>query len=744
MLRQLAILCFFLLALPTQGKAEGHPAELEPQNSIWFQNPVGHVVVGASGDENSTQIDLAYVYYFAAIGPKPTPKTEAYGICLKKSVIDQGKKFRSAIGNHATLWPDQLRYDPEWLEKTDAELRAAEHRFKTAASESCIKSGNVEELRQYLKGTRLAIVKRECSSKDCPWMRIPALTPKGKAHPDDSELSFESVFYWSKQKSIDQVVNQVVILEFPTAAPASGRVVEVRRDSSIYSPEPLPVERKAIALERGIKLLQKRRDDWLLSPTVAAQIGLPKKTVLRVANSFADPKVAYELGIESDPLILRNIEDEVARIRLHECARFRGLTALDHISSCAGYKLDQQQLFDCLNGRTCMPDFSAQADAGAMLLSSRRNVAQAAIDAMIPRPFSDAANSFGKIVADYKKCAVPNAPVDKVETCAALAQVPPEIAQQAQCLLSKQNADRLACIIPSGETRQVLDRFQSCIKSGKSNCAVFAAIPAELDCAAKANTAVAAVQCLSASNADAARIAGCFAGGQSQELIAKLQCLAGDKIPPELACLANGGSEAAIAACALGNSLKPEQAILLQCAMQSGGDVMSAGVCMATPHLKLNPGQQIMLQCAMSSGGEPITFAGCTIGRFTLRELNGCTKTDFGNSGCFGENNEFQRLAKALTGSNISKSSVVGQLAVAHIDAANAAIAGVGNVLGQARDGIDRVGRGVGREIEKFKDNPIGIIARAPENIVNEVGKGITQVGSDIERSDLNPRNWKL
>lgn len=48
----------------------------------------------------------------------------------------------------------------------------------------------------------------------------------------------------------------------------------------------------------------------------------------------------------------------------------------------------------------------------------------------------------------------------------------------------------------------------------------------------------------------------------------------------------------------------------------------------------MNEEWRIAAECAVNSGGEPITFASCTAGRLTVRELTKCFKGD-----CFGPNN---------------------------------------------------------------------------------------------------------
>jgi hypothetical protein len=153
---------------------------------------------------------------------------------------------------------------------------------------------------------------------------------------------------------------------------------------------------------------------------------------------------------------------------------------------------------------------------------------------------------------------------------------------------------------------------------------------------------------------------------------------------------------------------------------------------------EVEPRSQILLQCAASSGGVPATAAACIVGRFTLNELQGCRTAEFGKSGCFGDGNEFQKLAKLITGKPISKNSVVGQIVIVHIEVANAAIGGAGHALGELSKG-GRTIEGVSHEIDKIGTTPLKALADAPRNIAREAGKGVQNV-----LTNLNPANWSI
>jgi hypothetical protein len=113
--------------------------------------------------------------------------------------------------------------------------------------------------------------------------------------------------------------------------------------------------------------------------------------------------------------------------------------------------------------------------------------------------------------------------------------------------------------------------------------------------------------------------------------------------------------------CMAEQNMDPNAARLLSCVRQQSeqGDVnfMGTAVCYGAVSLGLNPELQIAVQCAMTSGGEPITFAGCTGGQLTMRELNKCLQNSVGSHDCFGPNNE---IVKGLAAVGVDIRQILG------------------------------------------------------------------------------------
>lgn len=103
-----------------------------------------------------------------------------------------------------------------------------------------------------------------------------------------------------------------------------------------------------------------------------------------------------------------------------------------------------------------------------------------------------------------------------------------------------------------------------------------------------------------------------------------------------LTCVARAGSdEAQLSNCAAQAVLPSEIARYASCAATSTG-ATSFALCAAGP--LMNEEFRIAAECAVESGGVPMSFAVCTAGRLTLRELTKCFTGKVGTD-CFGPNN---------------------------------------------------------------------------------------------------------
>lgn len=235
--------------------------------------------------------------------------------------------------------------------------------------------------------------------------------------------------------------------------------------------------------------------------------------------------------------------------------------------------------------------------------------------------------------------------------CASIVTSSPEIAK-AKCLLdSAGSADVVACALPDDTLAADLLEGIQCAQSEEATLSETAA-------------------CLAAvSNSDEAKLAACVAASQTKDAV--ISCVLNDR--PELAtarqlydcatsdaddpvtliagcsegfldgdtrqfagCVADNGAETeALVGCAASTVLPEELGPIVECGSSSTGGTDFA-LCMFGPDM--NAEWRIAAECAVNSGGEPVTFASCTAGRLTVRELTKCLSGKIGQD-CFGPNN---------------------------------------------------------------------------------------------------------
>ena len=722
-----ALLILAFLSFAGAAKAQEPAPSISIQNSIWKESRIGHIVVGQRDTKSGPVATLSYGYYFAAIGPEPTKETERFGDCLKLSADDAAAEFRRSIIQNHDFHPEELAYDDEQVDRTERALANARAKYESSTRTRCNTAKLQPSLAKYLDGMRLALVRRECGPETCDGLPIP--TGSATSEGIRRQQTFEALYYWAIKKNQDTALGTTILLDFAKDKGFSFRTIEAR--PALNWPKPLDSKAVERMFEDRVKAVKAGLAGVAISATAASQMKIPRANVRRIAYAFDDAAAAYDLAPDIPEIAFASLQDEIARTRLYECANYRGDRVVDHVAQCAGYKITEPELISCLAGDHCLPTFDQAADVGAMLLSSA-NIEDLASQAVIPRPFRQFDDKdLEAAVSEYRACATANRAEDQIKACMGLKQIPPEIQKSANCFLDNKVTNKLECVAVSKDDAARLEALKKC--AGDANppsCAVKAALPAEVQCVIAAKKPQ-DLTCAAGSVGTAGAIAVCFTSAPND--FEKARCIMGDKLPKEAGLVANCFSKnsdpSALLVCSASGALPAEQALFVRCAAQSGFNPMGTGVCAAGSFLHLNPGQQIILQCA-AAGGTPPTMAVCVIGQFTFRELAGCRTASFGQSGCFGEGNELQKLAKALTGSNISSKSVVGQLLVLHIDAANAAITGVGNALKNAAHGAQVAGKSFDHELRKFRERPLKSIGDAPRNIGREAGR----LGGNIKR----------
>ncbi len=144
------------------------------------------------------------------------------------------------------------------------------------------------------------------------------------------------------------------------------------------------------------------------------------------------------------------------------------------------------------------------------------------------------------------------------------------------------------------------------------------------------------------------RIAHCYA--QSATLVGFAVCTLGMQPSQEqinaLGCVAqSGGDGIAFAECLGQNYLPLDEQDLIDC-FQQNADIFGFGACIAGGRF-LTPEQRVIAQCALHTGGEPISLTTCVGGQLTMNELSKCISIGIGGRGCFGDNNTATALVSS-------------------------------------------------------------------------------------------------
>lgn len=381
-----------------------------------------------------------------------------------------------------------------------------------------------------------------------------------------------------------------------------------------------------------------------------------------------------------------------------------------------GLNDQEQKIYECLTSKANVPTAVTECATLSPDVQAALKRAQCVADAgtdfnkLTSCGISSDAVNRAKNAVDC--AAKQNDPADVLVKCAG--SLPPNIAKTMQCIPK-----------PGSSSQAAIDAVAKCLPSGygdtvaSARCLATATTPQDqmkcvpaflggidpgvqktLACATAATNSSSPTQALAAcipGDPNVANTVACLSREKTD--LGRASCVAGGlgvdpKTLETVACLANSNGEPlAMANCAAGNVLPPEAAKALSCAANSTGATDFA-LCAAGSGL--NPEWRIAAECAASSGGEPITFAGCTAGRLTLRELGKCLSGQIGtDGGCFGPSNEFVKAFNTVAndlqyglGDNNEIRKVLGAVT-------EPLKAGIAHLGGEVSKGLQSLGRGI-------------------------------------------------
>ncbi|MBL8343967.1 MAG: hypothetical protein JNN03_00850 [Rubrivivax sp.] len=566
---------------------------------------------------------------------------------------------------------------------------------------------------------RLAIVDLPCEP------RTGCQIPNYAHRPDNLSFDRYSKYRdWLRRSNAMAVSTPQVLQVGRTGAGAVQLTAQsdkmVRPSPGGWPKEP-SVEEATRRFERLVE--QARRTGFEVSTTVPELIELSQRSALAIADVIKSPPFAISRLPQDGKGVLKSVSDEIARTRLHECARLRGAISAEQVGACAGYQVTAPELAACLtdgrcwpsSGKTMLMDILAIGSPQAMSKLAEVNafarmrlgsieqveaaVKECAGDRQMPSHDVTAMCVMKKRLGQRERSTLecierlrrpPYKPDGAVfEQCLAVASLGDLAAAQARCLKTHSaDSKALALCATAASLPPASRRLVECANGGSGRPASREAVS---DCLLKqaAPEVATAVACMK----------------KESDWRSAALCAAGNKLPPDaqkaIGCAEKSqGNATKLGVCMVGDKIPGDGGKVAMCMVQSGGDPFGTAVCSAGD--KLSPEQRIALQCAASTGGEPTSFAICAGGQLAIKEFMGCRGKKFGDSHCFGPNNEFRKLAKNL-GVEIGPNSVVADVVNVHLQVLDAQVRLVEGALKEAQKvakALEQAGQALGKGAE--------------------------------------------
>ena len=687
------------------------------EDLVWFETPVAEITTGYDG-----KLTHQRAYYLAFVGPGELQGAEAQvaRACAEPTIKGMGAELRQALTPSANR-PAKLSSQQEQNADISATNRALlqislkiEHSFA-----GCIQKGPPQLAD---KDFYMTLVQRECTSSLCPLSKS-----QSRWSTDPQVVVFEALYRWAATKgALEQRNNlnrhyRIKFIENTDKSIALAAdflpIKEVGNWAKADQVQPLEAQQHVdlIAYARTVKKEK-------ISYVGGLVIDATRTDFLRTADVYDNVMGGFILATVTGADKLSTLSDEVARTRLMECYHYRGKAGDAELSSCAGYTASARNLADCLNGAFCAPKLADVSISFAALINVRATVDGLA--ELNPMPRIDLPEDAAKLVAIGQECAIESKTANAYRCVAGkmimgsgMSQALTDCAtapalgaanDRVRCALNqlsngkadyfvgcaqKATAVARATCAAGGTLPPDATRILNCTQTAKTKDSLLTCLPEKdqqmIGCARQVVAAGAPLDCAtSLLGGDAGKIAGCLKTSSVSDFTFAM-CAAGDKLPPDARlaaqCFQQSPADITATAVCVGVAKLPENiSISIGCVVRSNGNALGAGVCLATANLKLSPNQQLILQCLASTGGAPQAFAICVGGQLTMAEMVKCKGKSFGEDDCFGQNNEFQKLAKTLTGKTIGPNSVVGQMLTVEMRPAQIVLAAAQPLVSQA------------------------------------------------------------
>lgn len=641
-----------------------------------FQYGLSSILVGRT--QRGSKVGYRHVLVVIA----PSNLSEREEARLRKTVptlvANEARTLSKALDEQESLsvaFLDRTADSKQTFESTLSKLIMAVNSQFVSASNGFEKTLH-ERIPDFDHKINLAIAMRPCNGLTCT-LGTAAFEPENR-----SFSRFAKLHEWMKYKGMTDVDQLYVLnsssvpmgasLEPNALAKATYSAIHARLDNGYEWQKPLSREEMQKAFVRAALLA--RRTHASMSYDSADLASLSLEAAAHVADVF-DSALAAGARLKSDPtIVLSGISDERARTRLRECVRLRGTFEADAAANCAGVKVNNIELAECMSGGNCMPAFGDHINPAVLLVPPGATIAELAIGGELPRINL---GSIDQVKALAGACAAQHQDTGNAAFCLVKSSLGKRASDQLSCLESaahKRGGDAEQCavsLLPVPMQTQIACLRDKSIRGSRlAICMGLQTLPPA-----------------------ARELVDCFENGRapSSNGFDALTCVHAARGSREAACLMNYRNDWEKAAiCLSGRSLPPEVQAGLKCAEQSGGSAMNLGVCIVAEHgsgdtqrvaacyvegegqptaiavclagSRLTEDQRIVFECAAQTNGSLPAIAGCTAGRLVVKELANCRGKHFAEGSCFGENNELRKLAKRL-GINIGPNSVAAKVA---------------------------------------------------------------------------------
>ncbi|NII54049.1 hypothetical protein [Luteibacter sp. SG786] len=700
------------------------PFAANAANKVWAEFPLGSIESGIRAEGQGRRIELATIGLIAPDSLFHPHMSHCSELALASAGIQLRLSVREADGldtvvtdmaaSGVTMTVEGINaLSSERISKLSRLMRGATDVVK-AGMKTCI-GHEAETINEKIF---VAFSIHECADyiKLCTWDIRSRITP-----PHYGGV-FERVYSWataSQPRSLNEWVE----------ATESGDVISTNTTGWVmYQDWPeAPAQDIAIADLERLVVYARSQNSERISYVVPAIAGLHRETALRFLDELSEPFASMQL-LPSGGDVLNFISDELGRSRIKDCAQLRGKFRPDDIGKCAGFELDDAEVYQCLSGQRCLPKLRDSAFAPLLALSKPLDLNSLLKNTDIPRlgidmPYQDWLQKAQACRDEANKeasvdCLMRNTMDSRAYgtfACARDAIGPGKDKALLEC--AKRNVG------------EAMKRLMECVEgatlvpSDMAYCAVEESIPdhlrAAVDCIRLEKPEFDAASCIAGASLGKRQkhFLDCYLGNHDAPKAAVMCAIAPD-LPSgaqmTLECLQPGVNWQSAAACIATHklALDGEFGRVVACGLSSGGTVVGTVTCAAGSHLR--PEQAIALQCAATATTGP-GYLVCTGGLLTLNEYAKCRKTRIGKDNCFGENNEIRRFIRALGLPDAGPNSIAARMGNLYLDIVNVQIATL--------EGAAKLGKKAGEELSNAVAKAGKALADGSESILKEGGR---------------------